>query len=570
MGFSNHRTFDAHIYEWFMNLDHFLMPVIILDEQCCIYKVNEIAAQLYGETSQSMIGMRFVDLSQRRKVPCPIDNTNEGSIQEISYEVEEGSRTIQWNIHKVTTEENFQGSILTGKDLTQQRALETNLKQLTQEYEQDKDYVYSLVKRSVGEQKQDCHAIKAYTDELVSYHKNIIENVPGLIYWKDKNGKYLGCNKNLVNLFNLSSTEKIIGKTDYELAQILGVSDSVVDKFIEDDIRVMDSGIPLLNQEESPFKTASGEEVYQLSNRIPLRNTQGKVFGILCNTLDITDKKRAEKLTKDKKQAQATITQLKAVSGSMAHQLSTPLAGLRLSYDYIQERFPELIAAYHSMVRLGYLKPKLTAEELKRLKALNDQIIERIDKAEFVIEHHLVNLNENRWHTPLDMTQIRSCSINKIIEEAINDFPFIDNQQDLIQWQQGEDFKVLGEKDLLVHVIQSLIENSLESIQQAGKGMITIGLEKGDADNKVHIKDTGEGLPRPGRSEIFNPFITTRVGGTGLGLYFCKSVMQTYLGDISCMGQRGQYAYAQFSLKFPPYHEAQQKFTQKVKSLWKK
>ena len=95
----------------------------------------------------------------------------------------------------------------------------------------------------------------------------------------------------------------------------------------------------------------------------------------------------------------------------------------------------------------------------------------------------------------------------------------------------------------------NLIDNALKAIFDAGKGNIFIWLEQNGKHNFLHFKDTGIGLPGDERQDLFKPFHTRRNNGTGLGLAFCKTVMNNYGGDIVARGRDKQYAH--FILKFP-------------------
>jgi len=382
---------------------------------------------------------------------------------------------------------------------------------------------------------------------------NIIENMAGYVYWKDRQGVYVKCNKQVARMLDFNSCDEIRGKTDFDIAKLMGWSKEVPERLVRDDKIVMETGIPLLNQEEEPFTDFEGKLVYQLSTRIPLKNKKGEIIGIIGNTLDITDRKRAEKLEKEKQVADKTITQLKAFAGGLAHQITTPLAGITLAYGYIESHLSKLIDAYRKAVSANIDVPKLTPLQIENMETKISLIRERIYKTKYIINHHLMNIKSDHKQLLIDITSIKRQGIKAIVDEALADFPFIDNQRKLIEWRGGEDFQVSGVKILLIHVLNNLIDNAIESIHFSNKpnGKLVIWLEQNKelGEYYLHLKDNGLGLARKGRAELFKPFNTDREGGTGLGLYFCKSVMQAHHGDITVSGTKGEYA--QFTLVFP-------------------
>ena len=82
-----------------------------------------------------------------------------------------------------------------------------------------------------------------------------------------------------------------------------------------------------------------------------------------------------------------------------------------------------------------------------------------------------------------------------------------------------------------------------------GQGKITIWLESDSKKNKLHFKDNGSGISPKIIRFIFNRFFSKTTHGTGIGLTFCKLVMQEFGGNITCYSEEGKFT--QFILDFP-------------------
>ena len=119
--------------------------------------------------------------------------------------------------------------------------------------------------------------------------ETVLANVPASIFWKDRNSVYLGANKRFAQDAGMQNPDELLGKTDYDMAWTLEEADF----YRRCDREVMDSGQPLLNIEESQ-RQADGKEVYLLTNKVPLRDESGDVYGMLGIYMDITKRKRAE------------------------------------------------------------------------------------------------------------------------------------------------------------------------------------------------------------------------------------------------------------------------------------
>jgi rsbT co-antagonist protein RsbR len=130
----------------------------------------------------------------------------------------------------------------------------------------------------------------------------IIDNLPGAIFWKDRNLNYQGCNFSFANFAGLASPEQIIGKHDYDLPW----SDEEAASYQAYDRRVMEAGQPELNIIETQV-TAEGKQIWVETNKIPLFDRDGQVVGILGTYNDITERKQTEQALRESQQLLKTI-----------------------------------------------------------------------------------------------------------------------------------------------------------------------------------------------------------------------------------------------------------------------
>lgn len=116
----------------------------------------------------------------------------------------------------------------------------------------------------------------------------IVDNLPRAIFWKDKDLRYLGCNKIFATLAGATSHLELIGKTDYDM--VWGASG---DAYRKDDFEVINSRVAKLDIEEV-LKNSAGEESWVRTSKVPVINQQGEVIAILGMIEDITSHKRKE------------------------------------------------------------------------------------------------------------------------------------------------------------------------------------------------------------------------------------------------------------------------------------
>ncbi|NMC34091.1 MAG: PAS domain S-box protein, partial [Veillonellaceae bacterium] len=116
----------------------------------------------------------------------------------------------------------------------------------------------------------------------------VLDNIPQRVFWKDRNLTFLGCNRPLARDVGFQNPSDIVGKTDYDHS-----SRDLAERFRSDDRKVMESGVPRINYEESQIRP-DGSRAWLRTSKIPLRNQEGEIIGVLGTYEDITDEKRAE------------------------------------------------------------------------------------------------------------------------------------------------------------------------------------------------------------------------------------------------------------------------------------
>ena len=119
--------------------------------------------------------------------------------------------------------------------------------------------------------------------------RTVIDSVPDHIFVKDRAGRFTLVNKTLLDLTGRKSPEEIIGKTDHEL-----FPKSEADRFRADDTKIMKSGRARTNFEEEIF-AAAGARQWVLTTKVPLRDSSGKVTGIVGVARDITERRKLER-----------------------------------------------------------------------------------------------------------------------------------------------------------------------------------------------------------------------------------------------------------------------------------
>ena len=234
-----------------------------------------------------------------------------------------------------------------------------------------------------------------------------------------------------------------------------------------------------------------------------------------------------------------------AAAGMIAHELRTPLLGIKSGAQALVNYSPMLFAAYNLAKEQGILSSAIRENRVRQLEGVSERIICEVDYANTIIDMLLIKAGREN---SLQHCVLEPCSMAECLSEAIARYPFQSaGTRALVTWQ-GE-FQFMGSKLLLQHVLFNLLKNALYAIATAQRGNITLWTECGEKYNYLYVQDTAKGMPAEQLSRLFEHFYTTTFMGTGIGLSFCKLVMNRFGGDICCEAQEGMYT--KFILSFP-------------------
>ncbi|HEU4391321.1 MAG TPA: PAS domain-containing protein, partial [Blastocatellia bacterium] len=116
----------------------------------------------------------------------------------------------------------------------------------------------------------------------------LMENIPDLIYFKDASGRFTKINKAHAEMLGLANPEDAVGKTDSDffVAEHARVS-------YQDEQGIVTSGRPMLGKVEW-VKRPDGTGIWALATKVPIKNSEGKVTGMVGISKDITARKEAE------------------------------------------------------------------------------------------------------------------------------------------------------------------------------------------------------------------------------------------------------------------------------------
>ncbi len=180
--------------------------------------------------------------------------------------------------------------------------------------------------------------------------QTLIDNLPDYIFAKDKESRFVINNSAHLRQFKLKSQEEMVGKTDFDF-----FPEKLASKYYADEKKVIRSGKPLINTEEVT-KDIEGKDQWLLTTKVPLKDSQGNVTGIVGVARDITARREAERALKvayqqlkaANQQLMASEQQLKAINQQL-RAAEKELLKSRELYRTMFENMLDAVAVYEAV-----------------------------------------------------------------------------------------------------------------------------------------------------------------------------------------------------------------------------
>lgn len=239
--------------------------------------------------------------------------------------------------------------------------------------------------------------------------------------------------------------------------------------------------------------------------------------GQLIMITDLTE----TRLLQDKMSQMQRLSSLGRMVSSLAHQIRTPLSAAML-------------------YGANLATPNLSTESKRSFQS---KLMSRLQDLESQVNDMLLFAKSGKEQL------VEPMSVNGLLTEVTQGMEsIIDKAKATIKLSTClHDCMILGNKNALAGAIQNLVQNSLQAI--SSNAQINILTECREDYVYINVKDNGKGIAAELAEQIFEPFYTSKINGTGLGLAVVKSVVKAHHGDIRLLNKPNSGA--EFCLKIP-------------------
>lgn len=220
------------------------------------------------------------------------------------------------------------------------------------------------------------------------------------------------------------------------------------------------------------------------------------------------------------------------VARRLAHEIKNPLTPIQLSAERLQHK----------------LVSKLDEPDAKILKRSTETIVSQVEALKRMV-------NEFREYARVPELELCQVDVNRLVREVLALYQMSDNtenespQPPITLELTGEISPVRGDPARLRQVIHNLLQNAQDALAGMEDARITVQTRSVSNGIELSVIDNGKGFPEQVRAHAFEPYVTTKPRGTGLGLPIVKKIVDEHSGTIKI--QNVQPHGAQISITLP-------------------
>jgi PAS domain S-box-containing protein len=390
----------------------------------------------------------------------------------------------------------------------------------------------SAALQAADSQRQDLATALAHERTLL---RTMIDLIPAFIYAKDVGSRFIAMNAALARNMGTVAADAI-GKTDFDF-----FSPELAKKFYSDEQALLKSGDAIIDLEEPGFDHVTGMARTVCTSKVPLRDENGEVIGIIGVGFDITERKVAEQ----RLAASEHLESIGRLAAGVAHEINTPIQYLNDSVYFIRDAMQDLLAHNAKLAAALPVPPEADEdiEDLRReLPPALDRVVDGLARiAEIVRSMKEFSHVDQREMSRVDLNR----AINSTLIIARSEYKYVAEMQTefadlpLVTCHGGQVNQVV--LNLVVNAAHAICDKNKGSLSPE-KGLITVRTRIEDGFAVISISDTGGGIPEAIRKRIFEPFFTTKeVGrGTGQGLSIAHNVIKAHGGRLDFVTEIGK------------------------------
>ena len=340
--------------------------------------------------------------------------------------------------------------------------------------------------------------------------RTIIDNIPACVYVKDLDGRKVLANRSEYELWGFDREEEMLGKRDTDLSR-----EGIAVLSENEDRQVLETGEPIIDKDA--YTEIDGKEYVLLVSKLPLKDSNGNIVGLVGISNDITERKNMEnKLRERNQQLEKLNNMTNKIYSVVGHDLKTPLSSILGLSDL-------LLSDMEDLEDEEVLKENLNIIRQSALK-MSDLLGDLLNWAR--IQTDDLSLNKKQF------------SISEMVRDTIDLLTITAEQKGIsLEFDSEESFQVYADKQLIATIIRNFISNALKFSNEGDT--IKVSVDRDEEHWQVSVKDEGVGMSEKNVDRLFHNRKhpqkegTQNEKGSGIGLRLCNELAERHGGQIS-------------------------------------